>query len=319
MSRVQEAARERARSGPMHALRVLREGEGLIKLARSAKDYARAFRNPLRVALHVGLGLFPVTVSPRERDIAVCCYDVDQLYLASKGFSFEFRPDASVLEFVHRGRPLKFAVPPYGDFLGVFGRQDYSSLDVVGKTVIDVGANVGDSSVYFAISGAKRVVAIEPNFAPEARTNAQLNHLSNIEVREAIISGSNLGQARVSRHRTNLDSQVRFASEGELVDIVTLDGLSRDLEGEQSILKMDCEGCEYAAILDSSNIALRRFAQMAIEYHHGALPIVQKLEAAGFSVRATGPHQVLNYSFENPRLSTGMIFADREPCELEGD
>jgi FkbM family methyltransferase len=45
----------------------------------------------------------------------------------------------------------------------VFIKNVYSFLDVGDKIVIDVGAGIGDSSIYFASRGAKRVIAIEPN------------------------------------------------------------------------------------------------------------------------------------------------------------
>jgi len=34
-------------------------------------------------------------------------------------------------------------------------------LDVKGKVVIDVGAYIGDSAIYFALKGARKVIALE--------------------------------------------------------------------------------------------------------------------------------------------------------------
>jgi len=48
------------------------------------------------------------------------------------------------------------------DAVGVFLGNIYEYLPVVGKTVIDIGANIADSSIYFAIRGAKKVIALEP-------------------------------------------------------------------------------------------------------------------------------------------------------------
>ena len=41
--------------------------------------------------------------------------------------------------------------------------NDYAFLDVKGKSVLDVGAFVGDSAILFTLMGARRVVAIEPS------------------------------------------------------------------------------------------------------------------------------------------------------------
>jgi len=45
----------------------------------------------------------------------------------------------------------------------IFGLGVYDLLDVRDRIVIDVGAFVGDSAVYFALKGAKRVIAVEPH------------------------------------------------------------------------------------------------------------------------------------------------------------
>jgi hypothetical protein len=35
-------------------------------------------------------------------------------------------------------------------------------IDVVGRDVVDIGSNIGDTAIYFALKGAKRVIALEP-------------------------------------------------------------------------------------------------------------------------------------------------------------
>jgi hypothetical protein len=64
---------------------------------------------------------------------------------------------------------------PFVDFMGVkfrdvfrsmvevFVDEEWGFLSVNGRTVIDVGAFVGDSSIYFALRGAKKVIAVEPH------------------------------------------------------------------------------------------------------------------------------------------------------------
>ena len=53
-----------------------------------------------------------------------------------------------------------------------------------GKPIIfwDVGANIGDSSIYFALKGAKKVIALEPlpaNYEMAVK-NIELNNFKNI-------------------------------------------------------------------------------------------------------------------------------------------
>jgi len=48
----------------------------------------------------------------------------------------------------------------------VFDFGEYRHLDVKNKVVVDVGAAYGDSTIYFLLRGAKKVIAIKPH--PEA-------------------------------------------------------------------------------------------------------------------------------------------------------
>ncbi|MEM4091423.1 MAG: hypothetical protein QXQ46_11920 [Thermoplasmatales archaeon] len=49
-----------------------------------------------------------------------------------------------------------------GDFPSVYYGEDYFLLMPEGEKVIDIGANIGDSIIYFCVNGAKEVLAIEP-------------------------------------------------------------------------------------------------------------------------------------------------------------
>ena len=70
-----------------------------------------------------------------------------------------------------------------GDFFSTALYDDeYQSIDISNKEVIDVGANNGDSSIYFAMRGARNVIALEPlpsNYE-SVKKNVELNKLSNI-------------------------------------------------------------------------------------------------------------------------------------------
>ena len=48
-----------------------------------------------------------------------------------------------------------------GEFTSFLG--DYNFLmPIKGNTVIDIGANIADSSAWFAVNGASKVIAFEP-------------------------------------------------------------------------------------------------------------------------------------------------------------
>ena len=43
-----------------------------------------------------------------------------------------------------------------------FFKESYKLLEVKDKVVLDIGASLGDTSIYFAMKGAKKVYAYEP-------------------------------------------------------------------------------------------------------------------------------------------------------------
>ncbi|MCC6017275.1 MAG: FkbM family methyltransferase, partial [Desulfurococcaceae archaeon] len=69
----------------------------------------------------------------------------------------------------------------HNSILGVFDYGHWDELNVEDKVVVDVGAFIGDSSIYFALRGARRVIAVEPH--PEAYKvmveNIRLNGLED--------------------------------------------------------------------------------------------------------------------------------------------
>jgi tRNA G37 N-methylase Trm5 len=69
----------------------------------------------------------------------------------------------------------------YNSIVGIFDKGEYV-LNVSGKIIVDVGAYIGDTSIYFAIKGAKKVIAIEPHPVAfkEMLENIQLNSLEKV-------------------------------------------------------------------------------------------------------------------------------------------
>ena len=45
--------------------------------------------------------------------------------------------------------------PDNGAKIDVFFREEYAFLNVDGKVVVDIGANIGDTAIYFALKGAR--------------------------------------------------------------------------------------------------------------------------------------------------------------------
>ena len=201
-----------------------------------------------------------------------------------------------------------------GDSVSVFLDNIYGNLLVAGKTVIDIGANIADSSIYFAVRGAKKVIALEP--FPEnyemAKRNVESNNLSDKITLLLAACAANRGFVTISPFdKAWLCSIVKDSSQGFKVPMLTLEDIlkqNRLQKGELNILKMDCEGCEYESILSASRDVIRSFGYIQIEYHHGYKELKNKLEQNGFIVSITKPISVPNME-NSGRMYVGDIYA----------
>ena len=148
----------------------------------------------------------------------------------------------------------------------------YGLLNVRNKIVIDVGAYIGDSAIYFALRGAKKVIAIEPHplAFKEMLENIKLNNL------EKVIAPINAGLASRSgsiciKNVNVEETESIYHSPGACdtnVPAITLSEVisKYGVAGDLFVLKMDCEGCEYDVILnDYEHIKL--FEELVVEYH----------------------------------------------------
>lgn len=200
------------------------------------------------------------------------------------------------------------------DAVGVFLGNIYENLPVVGKTVIDIGANIADSSIYFAIRGAKKVIALEPfpNNYEMAKRNVESNNLSDKIT--LLLAGCAANQGFVTINpfdKGSVLSSVKNSSQGFKVPLLTLGDILKQnnlQNGELNILKMDCEGCEYESLLSANRDVIRSFNYIQIEYHYGYKDLKYKLEENGFIVSISKPKLIHPIGTSN-RMYVGEIYA----------
>ncbi len=94
------------------------------------------------------------------------------------------------------------------------------------------------------------------------------------------------------------------------VPLKTLETILKENNFEPTLLKLDCEGCEYDTILSSSEETLKNFSHIQIEYHYGYKNLKQKLESCGFDVSITKPNFIKNKQADKT-MFFGYIFAKR--------
>ena len=71
---------------------------------------------------------------------------------------------------------------------------------------------------------------------------------------------------------------------GVKIWIRSLDTLVQELELDNAVLKIDCEGCEYDVLLYSKEDTLNAFSEILCEYHYGSDKLVSKLKKIGFEI-----------------------------------
>jgi len=171
----------------------------------------------------------------------------------------------------------------------------YKWLDVKGKDVVDVGANIGDTAIYFVLKGAKHVYAFEPypysyNIV---KKNIKLNHLEN----KITLLNEGCGKSGFvtikEGYKNTGGTDLKNFKEGKKIRIESLDEIVKRFNLKHAALKVDCEGCEYDLILAASDKALRAFDQIIMEYHYGYKNLVKRLKQAGFTVKHSLPKKYL--------------------------
>ena len=175
-------------------------------------------------------------------------------------------------------------------------------LSIKDKTIIDVGANIGDTAISFIHYGAKRVIGLEPfpiNYK-FFKVNVTRNNFENqIEVLQGGCS-SKSSEILIDPNLAGLSYQMENKEKGEKINQYSLDELIEKYKITDGIIKMNCEGCEYDTIIKTPNNILCEFSQILIQYHDRPEKLIQKLKNAGFSVM-----------YESYSDMKGQIFANR--------
>lgn len=180
-----------------------------------------------------------------------------QLYLKDHGFKYSTL-DGHTLVITDTG--IKITLPPdYSNIIDeIYLRKEYGEINLRGRTVIDIGASIADSSLYFASLGAGKVYAfeIDPVRLELAKKNVELNNMSSrIEMIE----------------KKATSEEISF-----IVEDNSLDNL---------FMKIDCEGCEYEIIGNLSDAVYKKFKNIILEYHDEAGDLIRKLKSVGYDVR----------------------------------
>jgi len=279
--------------------RLLAEPIFFYSMIKLFNNFQRTYKNYLEVISHVIRKRYPINgILKNGKNISLSNYNSTVVVSSLRNygvFQYESNTDTLTIPWLNwMGNnkmqiKLKGAITN-GDISNVLIKEDYCALPVKGKVIVDIGANIGDSLIYFALKGANRIIGFEPfpkNFEL-AKKNIELNNIT--EKILLVLSGC----SDISGHffvdpgyESDASSKIdRKQPKGLKIPLLTLEQIVNNyIIPENSILKIDCEGCEYEIILSSTRKTLRKFSNILIEYHFGYKNLKKKLENSGFYVK----------------------------------
>jgi len=136
----------------------------------------------------------------------------------------------------------------------IFLDESYGVLDYNNKLIYDIGGFIGTSALYFILNGAKKVYAFEVN---RESYNTLYKNILNNKLSDRIIA-SNLGVSNDYKEETLNITEIRgstgfyteFSNSMNIIEKqkIKLVPFNSVLKENIDILKIDCEGCEYAIL-----------------------------------------------------------------------
>lgn len=228
--------------------------------------------------------------------------------------------------------PYIFYFPFLDHFVGLFTEIFFKETYYLASTqepisVIDCGANIGMSLLYIKIRAPHaRVRCFEPNPAARAvlEKNIKANNWEGVQVFPYAL-GKKKGTTEffvTDKVATSSDGSVAhyLKERGRVLNSYTVDvdTLSRHIDREVDLLKIDIEGPEFDVLEELiAHNKLRHVVAIQLEYHY--IPgfftrplsdMLVLLESGGFHtfVESTAPpHRIVNHD----TLHTYMVFAWR--------
>jgi FkbM family methyltransferase len=183
-------------------------------------------------------------------------------------------------------------------FSDCYGFKDRKDME--GKTVVDIGANIGTFTVMAALKECE-VMSFEPE--PNNFALLEANCLHNSV--SPVLRHLGVGIGTSARFSDN-NGGTRKGTEGTVVQITSINKALANLEVD--FLKMDCEGSEYEIFMDATHDTLSRIREFAIEFHPDLTDPITHQEVMAklskqFNIRITGGV---------PRGAGGIVYGERK-------
>lgn len=194
----------------------------------------------------------------------------------------------------------------------IFLDEEYKCSMTNPDIIIDIGANFGDSSVYYAKNYPNsQIYAFEPG-----KVNRQLiNNLKINEIRNVVFFSKGIGPKNgnvvfYDNRTSGLSSifNIRKGAKKRVVQMITLSSLFKKLKiSKCNLLKMDCEGAEYEVLMSLKPDILNKIRNFVIEYHDG-LTKYSHLDLINFFKENKYKYRIKKHKIE---ANIGIIYASK--------
>ena len=250
--------------------------------------YKKCVRHPFRNIFIITLWSPPWIIELKDGKVEKV---TDREHLYALVYSYSNPQPSSRINWDFKDKQSSIVLETYkaSDGKEVFESQIYNWLPVKEKTVIDIGSNIGDTAIYFALKDASSVIGFESNaeIYKISLHNVDNNNLSTkISLFNKIVTGSfSKDNIHFNAHFGKFRS-INSHNSGPIKQI-TLDKIVSECNIKDGSLKIDCEGAEYEIILSSKFNVLRKFTHIQMEYHFGFKILENYLKRAGFYVKVS--------------------------------
>lgn len=167
---------------------------------------------------------------------------------------------------------------------------DLSPQDVKGKTIIDVGANLGFFSLISINYGAKNTIALEAQ--PEIFKGLQANVTNCSKIKPLNFAVTDKLNSRVKIDNKGGASSIYSLTASREVNTITVWEIIKDIEDNDLVLKIDVEGSEYDILLSLPDEAFNKISTIFLEIHEQLHPkykgydiLLNLLKKKGFSIQ----------------------------------
>jgi FkbM family methyltransferase len=166
----------------------------------------------------------------------------------------------------------------------------YWDVEVKDKVVVDVGAYIGDSALFFVSRGAKIVYAYEPSKELYEIAMENCSKFNNI-----ILHNFGLSCSEKYTLLTGFGPDLSVSECAQNGEKVLLKSFNEELkkiikkEGRIDVLKLDCEGCEWEFLNCLDEELIKHIQTIVVEMHgKGHDVFLKRLEKYGFKLIKKG-------------------------------